>query len=321
MKTRISKCKSGIDLGNPIFGALVLESILAGSFFLLTVFQPSLTNSQLFFGFSKNRLYILGFYLLALILSIIGFVTIKSNENISKSMNRHFNSLWFSFAVVLMIIISFMFLIITFIPETNENQLLAERIRPFIIFLFVSGINFLGFQCVNKNQSPRNFISSTTINFIDYCDSHLTNFWMVLIAICLGIPLLFQGAYNYIFPSGFAGLYVLMSELIVNNNFQIPQYIPYYGPGGIPFAYPPIGPYLLAVVSTLFHISIINYLRFVPPFIMLLSIIPIYYIAFEITHSRFGSFFCSFKRSGIHVSVANPCNDNTFGTCLNHDVD
>lgn len=48
-------------------------------------------------------------------------------------------------------------------------------------------------------------------------------------------------------PLGCAGMFTQMAEQIAGANFVLPAEIPYYGPGGIPFVYPPLGHYLFAL--------------------------------------------------------------------------
>ncbi len=68
-----------------------------------------------------------------------------------------------------------------------------------------------------------------------------------LAAIFASVPLLFSNAFLYGFPMGYAGLFTQMAQQIADANFVLPSMSPFYGPGGIPFAYPPLGLYLLAV--------------------------------------------------------------------------
>jgi hypothetical protein len=78
------------------------------------------------------------------------------------------------------------------------------------------------------------------------------------------------------FPSGYAGLFTLMSEMITSNSFHLPEHVPYYGPGGIPFAYPPLGLYLMALVTGVLHVPEFTYLRYAPVVFSLLAMLPFY---------------------------------------------
>ena len=50
-------------------------------------------------------------------------------------------------------------------------------------------------------------------------------------------------------PYNGGGLYYHFSETILENNFAYPRIIPYYTDNGIPFAYPPLLFYLIAIVA------------------------------------------------------------------------
>jgi len=92
-----------------------------------------------------------------------------------------------------------------------------------------------------------------------------------LIAILVSAPLLFYNAFLHVFPMGYAGLFTQMARQIADANFAMPGESPYYGPGGIPFAYPPLGLYILAVFIKLTGKYYI-FLRFLPPIFSLLSV-------------------------------------------------
>jgi len=77
-------------------------------------------------------------------------------------------------------------------------------------------------------------------------------FW----ALVLDAPVCFFAATTHSLPVGEAGLYALMSELVVANRFALPSEVPFYGPGGIPFAYPPVAFCLAAFSTALLDISI-----------------------------------------------------------------
>lgn len=87
--------------------------------------------------------------------------------------------------------------------------------------------------------------------------------------------LLFYNAYRYSLPLGYGGLYALMAEEVASNSFSLPFFIPYYGPGKIPFAYPPLAFYVIAILVKM-DVSVITSLRFVPPLLSLLSLFPLY---------------------------------------------
>ena len=87
------------------------------------------------------------------------------------------------------------------------------------------------------------------------------------------------------FPHIPAGLYALMGETIAGNGFSLPTTIPYYGPGGIPFAYPPLSFYLMAFSQVYLNVNSFDYMRFAPSLFLLLSLVPMFLLVKEMTKS------------------------------------
>lgn len=104
-------------------------------------------------------------------------------------------------------------------------------------------------------------------------------------ALLLAAPILFFQAFRYSYPLGYAGMFTLIAEQIARANFELPMTVPHYGPGGIPLVYPPFAMYLYALGIKL-GISPWTYMRFVPAFFSLLSVIPLYFLTFELAKSR-----------------------------------
>jgi hypothetical protein len=75
-------------------------------------------------------------------------------------------------------------------------------------------------------------------------------------------------------PLGVGGLYALMAQTIRNSGFVLPAHIPFYGPGGIPFAYPPLALYVLAALSAIPYVSLLTWMRYVPIAMCALSVWP-----------------------------------------------
>ena len=98
--------------------------------------------------------------------------------------------------------------------------------------------------------------------------------------------LYFLNAARFRIPTGYAGLYSLMTERLIQNPWPLPREIPLYGPGGIPFAFPPLGPYVAALGVGLLKIPIFEYLRWAPPAFTILSLIMLYSFALKLYASR-----------------------------------
>jgi hypothetical protein len=120
-------------------------------------------------------------------------------------------------------------------------------------------------------------------------DRGRTTLWVAAL-VCVVAPLYFLPATRYSFPVGFAGLYALMAQEVGANGFALPLHIPYYGPGGIPFAYPPLGAYLMAAVDGLAGLPAFTYMRYAPPLFSLLALILAYLFFRRITQSDAASF-------------------------------
>ncbi|HQF61694.1 MAG TPA: hypothetical protein PLT26_04275 [Anaerolineaceae bacterium] len=106
--------------------------------------------------------------------------------------------------------------------------------------------------------------------------------------------LYFRNVIQFNEPVGYAGLYALMTNLLIENHFCLPTWVPYYGPGGIPFAYPPVGFYLAGFAKTLLSIPTDTYLRFAPPVWTLLAVVALYWLALKMTGSRIKALLSAF---------------------------
>jgi hypothetical protein len=113
--------------------------------------------------------------------------------------------------------------------------------------------------------------------------------WLAAL-VCVVAPFYFLPAVRYSFPLGFAGLYALMAQKIAEARFALPLSIPDYGPGGIPFAYPPLGPYVMAAVTRLTGLPAFGYMRYAPPLFSLLALILAFLLFRRITKSDAASF-------------------------------
>jgi asparagine N-glycosylation enzyme membrane subunit Stt3 len=98
-------------------------------------------------------------------------------------------------------------------------------------------------------------------------------------------PVLFFQAFRHSFPLGYAGMFTLMAELVAGAGFGLPENIPHYGPGGIPFVYPPLAAYLFAAAMKM-GFPTWAYLRLAPALFTLLALIPFYYLAKELLNSK-----------------------------------
>ncbi len=77
-------------------------------------------------------------------------------------------------------------------------------------------------------------------------------------------------------PFHLGGLFYEFSRQIIQNHFALPETIPYYSLGGIPFAYPPLGFYLQAIVMKLFTPPPFVTVNLLPPLIAAFTL-PVFY--------------------------------------------
>lgn len=98
--------------------------------------------------------------------------------------------------------------------------------------------------------------------------------------------LLFYNSVRFAYPTGFAGLFSLEAELIGKNSYHLPDSIPYYGPGGVVFAYPPLGLYLMALGTEFLKIHPFVYMRYFPPIVSIIALIALYSFSFRFSKDR-----------------------------------
>ena len=105
-----------------------------------------------------------------------------------------------------------------------------------------------------------------------------------LFLVCLGIN--FIPILHNKYPTGFAGLYTLMADLLSRNNFIPPVNVPFYGPGGIPYAYPFLGFYVSALITRLTGITLWQYVQIFPVVFYIFALIVLFLLAHELFKSR-----------------------------------
>lgn len=263
-----------------------------------TLFSPSDVENQFLLGFSINRWLMILFVffciigtLLLLHLSLFRKSIFQSIVDSLKPSAERISPFLLLLAILWGIILALSFTSIV------ENHYFISRLRPVLVMLFlitagstIGDIWIYHHKPFQKITNSIKFVYSWLSKLIEWLSTWIVQsakgYWFLCYVPVFVIPLLFYVAIEYPFPSGFAGLYTLMAEKIAESHFSLPLVIPFYGPGGIPFAYPPVGLYLMAIATSVLGISEFDYLRFAPPFFMLLATIPISLIAFKYTKSR-----------------------------------
>lgn len=88
------------------------------------------------------------------------------------------------------------------------------------------------------------------------------------------------------YPAHGAGLYLTMAREVSEHGYALPRTIPYYTRGGIPFAYPPLGIYALALVRDATGVGPLALSRWLPGPVVVAALVPTYYLARELLESR-----------------------------------
>ncbi len=104
--------------------------------------------------------------------------------------------------------------------------------------------------------------------------------WGILALMAGGAALRVAHLFSIPFDAPFhlGGLFYEFSRQIILNHFALPETIPYYSLGGIPFAYPPLGFYIQAVVMKLFAPPPFVTVNLLPPLIAALSLPAFYWM-------------------------------------------
>jgi hypothetical protein len=112
--------------------------------------------------------------------------------------------------------------------------------------------------------------------------------WYILVILILGILVRILHLFFISFDAPFhlGGLYYEFSRQIILNHFNLPLNIPYYSPGGIPFAYPPLSFYLQALVLKLFSPPLFVTVDLLPPLLAALSVPLFYWMIVQLTEDR-----------------------------------
>ena len=100
---------------------------------------------------------------------------------------------------------------------------------------------------------------------------------LILITVCGAWPRL-APALGSNFPIGDGGLFYAMAQDLQASHFALPL-VTSYNAGQIPFIYPPLGIYLAAGLSSIFHLSLLDLVRLLPPLISVLCIPAFYALA------------------------------------------
>lgn len=105
-------------------------------------------------------------------------------------------------------------------------------------------------------------------------------------ALLSSVVLLYVYLRSHPYPSFGAGLYMLISERIVENGYALPKTIPYYTDGGVPFAYPPLMFYVVAVIRDVTGLGPMAISRHLPGVVTVAYLVPLYLLSRDLLRSR-----------------------------------
>lgn len=290
----------------PVLCFLLYAALAEAGALVYLLAVPTDSHNQIFGGYSLARLIAAGSFFFTLVLTI----TLLAQAWRRKTWEEKAAVMFFSSAATAVAILgaigSAILLFLSFLTTQRitpvfSNRFLMERLQPLLVLALLIFVGLLPIQLGLYHRRPwislfqwlKRLFSLIPLaeNFITLASDFVTPFLTAVLTAVALLPLLFYIPLRSSFPTGSAGLYSLMAELIKQNRFALPLEVPYYGPGGIPFAYPPLGFYLMAAVEKVFGLNAFTYARFAPPLFMALAIIPLVLIAYEFTGSRAGAFF------------------------------
>lgn len=101
-------------------------------------------------------------------------------------------------------------------------------------------------------------------------------------ALLFGAIIRFSAPLNAQGPVNDGGLFLQMTQDFQNNHFSIPKYTT-YNDANIPFAYPPLGFYLVGFMQSITGVSLFTLFTYLPAIFSTLAILSFYFLALELT--------------------------------------
>lgn len=116
--------------------------------------------------------------------------------------------------------------------------------------------------------------------------NNVTDIIVMVFAIAFGISYRFMLNTNLSFPLNDGGMFHRMTEEILISNFKLPEFTSYNNLN-IPFAYPPIGFYINALIQNYLKIDLLHIEVFEPLIFSLASLVVFYFVAKEVTEKKY----------------------------------
>jgi hypothetical protein len=276
--------------------------ILIAIFFSFAVFiwlllTPSISTNYIFLNYSLQRFLALCISALFL-LTFFMFLAFYKTKILTSLFGKLITSRVLFFVSLFSTVILFLFLGGIVLKYFGTRSQLFNRILPLILLPFFLSIEIIIFQQYSSKgqmgRSVKDIASILSFTIFKYFDNLFSKFFRIInspirimiLLVAANAPIIFINAIRFKYPIGFAGLYSLMAKEIVENHFLLPLNVPFYGPGGIPFAYPPLAMYLMAIFVGPFGLSPIAYLRFAPSLFFLIATLLFFYLVWKYTQSK-----------------------------------
>jgi len=87
------------------------------------------------------------------------------------------------------------------------------------------------------------------------------------------------------YPAYGAGLYIETADAVRANGYALPATVPHYGPEGVPFAYPPLMFYILAVLRDV-GAGAFAMALYLPPLVTVAALVPTYLLGRDVVGDR-----------------------------------
>ncbi len=254
---------------------LALVCIFEGMIALIAlVLIPADTKNRLFLGFSLERWVLLGGILLSVGIIVLLFL-LHGKSHWRDGVDRLLMSKGV-FGASLLVFLA----VLGFIGFYRGNYAVFLRLLPILVFAGLVSFQLAVYQLITYRSIEQ--FGGIVIDRLDRKNIVLA------VTLLAAFPLLFSSAIKQEYPLGFAGMYSLMAGQLAAANFHLPLSVPYYGPGGVPFAYPPLGLYLMAVFLKM-GVPAWSYLRFAPPLLSWLALAPLFLLAGRVSKSNLGA--------------------------------
>lgn len=276
---------------------LIVAMVISAIICLWMVLIPSISENTFIGKYSFQRFILIlltGIAFLSFLSSLISF----KNKIVSTILSKLFSSKFIFVVSFITGLISLSIIILYFLNVYGPRTLLIQRLFPILLYGFLFSFEMVLFQQIVSKEEIGRSVKSLIRSLWEKSIEKINGFYIrllkvfdqsfvpIILLILINAPIILVNSIRFYYPMGFAGLYTLIAEEIVKYNFLLPFSVPFYGPGGIPFAYPPLAFYIMAFFIGPLKISSLLYLRFAPPLFYLFSSLLFYALVKEYTKSR-----------------------------------